>query len=98
MLGDAGTLARASWGCSASGERYLDRTSPALAYLAEASYPLYILHQTVIVVLAFYLIAQCRGRGVAQWLALLSASVQRTFGLYEVVRRIRPLRAMFGLK
>ena len=42
------------------GKCYLDRTSPALSYLAEGSYPVYILHQTVIVVIAFYLVGHAR--------------------------------------
>lgn len=79
------------------GQRYLDHPSPALAYLAEASYPLYILHQTVIVVAAFYVIA-LPGPWAVQWLALLAVTVVVTFGLYEVVRRVWPLRFAFGLK
>lgn len=74
-----------------------NRPSAALAYLAEASYPLYILHQTVIVVAAFYVIA-LPGPWAVQWLALLAVTVVVTFALYEVVRRIAPLRFLFGIK
>ena len=79
------------------GKRYLDRTSPALGYLAEGSYPVYILHQTVIVVIAFYLVGM-PGPGWVQWLALLATSVVGTFALYEVVRRVAPLRFLFGMR
>ena len=79
------------------GKRYLDRTSPALGYLAEGSYPVYILHQTVIVVIAFYLVG-IPGPGWVQWLALLATSVVGTFALYEVVRRVAPLRFLFGMR
>jgi len=79
------------------GRAWLDRPSRALAYLSESSYPIYMLHQTVIVVLAFTVV-QVVGGGIAQWSVLLTGSVVVTFGLYEVVRRVTPLRAMFGLK
>lgn len=79
------------------GRRYLDRPSKQLTYLAEASYPLYILHQTVIVVLAFYLV-QLPGPWAVQWVALLAAVLAVTFALYEVVRRMGMLRFLFGMR
>jgi len=79
------------------GRAWLDRPSKALSYLGEASYPLYILHQTVIVVLAFYLVDLIAG-GVGQWAALLGSAIVVTFALYEVIRRAKPLRPLFGLK
>ena len=79
------------------GRRYLDKPSKQLAFLAEASYPLYILHQTVIVVLAFYLV-KLPGPWAVQWVALLAAVVAVTFGLYEVVRRVGVLRFCFGMR
>ena len=71
--------------------------SPALRYLSQAVFPVYILHQTIIVVLAYNL----KPFDLPPLLEgpLLVAS---TFGLcfagYEAVRRIPPLRPLFGLK
>jgi len=79
------------------GRMYLDRTSPALRYLAEASYPVYLLHQTVIVVIAFYLVA-LPGPWPLRWVLLLTGSVAATFALYEGVRRVSVLRALFGMR
>jgi peptidoglycan/LPS O-acetylase OafA/YrhL len=78
------------------GRRYLDRRSAALAYLAEGSYPIYLLHQTVIVVLAFYLV-ELPGPAVVNWFLLLAGAVGLTFGLYEGVRRL-PLRVLLGMR
>ena len=73
-LGILGTLA--TWlmivAILGFGRRYLDRTSPTLAYLAEGSYPVYILHQTVIVVFAFYIVGWAIPEAL-QWIALLIA-------------------------
>lgn len=38
------------------GKRYLDKKRPVLEYVNKAVYPFYILHQTVIVVIAFYVV------------------------------------------
>lgn len=71
--------------------------SRALRYLSQAIFPVYILHQTITVVLAynfkpFDLPPLLEG----PLLVLL------TFGLcfagYELIRRIPPLRPLFGLK
>ena len=78
-------------------EHYLDRTSPTLAYLAEASYPVYILHQTVIVVLGFYLV-QVVAQPWLGWPLLMTLAAAVTFALYELVRRVPPLRFLFGMK
>lgn len=84
-------------GLLGTGRRLLDRPSRALSYLAEASYPLYILHQTVIVVAAFYLV-RLPGPWAVQWVALLVVAVVVTFALYEVVRRIGVLRFVLGMR
>jgi glucans biosynthesis protein C len=79
------------------GQRYLDRTSRVQKYLAEGSYPLYILHQTVIVIIGFYVIRLAAPRPVL-WVLLLVAAVAATFALYEIVRRVGVLRFLFGMR
>ena len=51
----------------------------------------------MIVVLAFYLV-RLPLPWFAQWVVLLVAAVAVTFALYEVVRRVPPLRFLFGMK
>jgi glucans biosynthesis protein C len=72
------------------------RDGPALRYLREAVFPIYILHQTVIVILAHN--AQPLGLRPAIEGPLL---VLATFGLcflgFEIVRRVRWMRPLFGL-
>lgn len=79
------------------GGRWLNRTSPAQRYLGEGSYPLYILHQTVIVVLAFYLV-EFALPAPAQAAVLFLLAVAGAFVLYELVRRLSALRFLFGMK
>ena len=71
--------------------------SPALRYLREAVFPVYILHQTIIVVLAHN--AQPLGlRPVVEGPLLVLARFAMSFAGFELVRRVRWLRALFGLK
>jgi len=77
---------------------YLNRPSRALAYANEAVYPFYILHQTITVVLGYYLMNAPLGFWPKAALMVLG-----TFGLswlfYELlIRRWRWVRPLFGLK
>ena len=79
------------------GSRLLNTPSAALAYLSEGSYAVYLLHQTVIVVLAFYIVGLDLSWPV-QWLILLVAAVAGTFLVYEGLRRVAWLRFLFGMR
>jgi glucans biosynthesis protein C len=96
ILGAAGTWL-SIMGMLGFGKRYLDRTSRTQQYLAESSYPVYIIHQTVIVTLGFYVVQLAAPRPV-QWLALIIASVLGTFCLYEIGRRVGVLRFLLSMK
>ena len=76
--------------------RHLDHDGPARRYLNEAIFPVYILHQTLIVVLAHAMKPLRIAPGPeAVVLVLLTTTI--SFGCYELVRRLRPLRPLFGL-
>lgn len=76
--------------------RHLDRDGPARRYLTEAVFPVYIAHQTLIVVLAHSFKPLDLAPGVeAVLLIVLTAS--GSFALYEAVRRLRWARPLFGL-
>ncbi|GJM08680.1 MAG: hypothetical protein DHS20C11_09560 [Lysobacteraceae bacterium] len=78
--------------------QFLNKDRPWLAYANEAVYPFYILHQTVIVVLAYYVIQTSDTIGL-KFPFLVTASLVVTLGLYELfVRRSAWLRPLFGLK
>lgn len=76
--------------------RHLDHDSPARCYLNEAIFPVYILHQTLIVVLAHGMKPLRIAPGTESVL-LVVLTVTLSFGAYEVIRRVRLLRPLFGL-
>ena len=77
--------------------RFRHADSAVLRYLAPAVFPVYILHQTVIVVLAH----NAKPLGLPPLLEgplLLQLTFAACFGGYEIVRRVPLLRPLFGLK
>lgn len=71
--------------------------SPALRYLSQAIFPVYILHQTIIVVLAYNL-RPLTLAPVLEGPLLVVLTFAFAFAGYEAIRRVMPLRPLFGLK
>ena len=84
-------LARLSPRCEA---RHASRLS---AYASEAALPVYLLHQTVAVLLAYWVLSWPVAPGV-QWAVLTLLTVATTLGLYELLRRPAPVRRLLGLR
>jgi len=78
------------------GHRHLAFDSPKRRYLTEAVFPVYILHQTLIVCMAHWLKAVKLAPGV-EGAVLIVLTFGISFGVFEVVRRIAVLRPLFGL-
>ncbi|MCD9087217.1 acyltransferase family protein [Stenotrophomonas sp. SY1] len=77
--------------------RWRNADSPLLRYLTVAVFPVYILHQTVIVVLAHAL----KPLGIPATLEamlLIAATFALCFAAYALIRRSRLLRPPFGLR
>ncbi|NNG22159.1 acyltransferase family protein [Telluria aromaticivorans] len=76
--------------------RHLDRDGPARCYLNEAVFPVYIVHQTLIVTMAHSLQPMRLAPGV-EAVVLVVLTLTLSFGVFELVRRVRLLRPLFGL-
>ena len=76
--------------------RHLDVDGPARRYLTPAVFPVYILHQTLIVVLARTLKPLHIQPGLEGMLLIVLTTVS-CFAGYELVRRVAALRPLFGL-
>jgi peptidoglycan/LPS O-acetylase OafA/YrhL len=80
------------------GVRFLDFSNRWLHYGQEAILPFFVFHQPVIMVIAFFVVQWDLGI-LPKLLVVLPGSFVATVALYElVIRRIGPLRAMFGMK
>ena len=80
------------------GRQFLNVNNRVLRYANEAAYPFYILHQTVIVAIGFYVLKW--GIGVpGSFVVIAMASLVATLAIYElIVKRVAVLRFLFGMK
>lgn len=85
----------------AASKRFADVSTPVTAYLTRSSFAVYVFHQSVLVTVAFY--SPRAGSGTILGSApfriacMLAVSVPCTFALYELVRRIPPLKKIFAI-
>jgi len=78
--------------------RRLNRPVPFLAYANEAVLPFYIMHQSVLLSVGYFMVKGSMPDG-AKWLIIAAVSFVICAGLYELlVRRVGLLRFLFGMK
>lgn len=79
-------------------KRYLSHDSPRLQYASKAVYPFYILHQTVLIALGFYVI-QAGWNIATKYTIIVAGTFVITMLLYEVIiRRAKLIGVFFGVK
>jgi len=82
----------------ALGRRYLQRPHRLLPYVAQATYPFYILHQTVLAVIGFYTV-RLSWRLLPKSLFIATTTFVVTLLLHDLlVRRNEVTRFLFGVK
>jgi peptidoglycan/LPS O-acetylase OafA/YrhL len=80
------------------GRQFLNFSNRFLKYAAGASYPFYILHQTAIVVIGFYVV-QWDASVLVKFLTIVVASFVATAVVYDLlVKRINVVRFLFGMR
>jgi glucan biosynthesis protein C len=77
--------------------RHLNHDNAARRYLTSAIFPVYILHQTVIVVVA-HALKPSHLYPPIEGVLLVLVTAATCFLSYEVIRRVRLLRPLFGLE
>ena len=89
------------WACILAilglGRHFLNFTNSITTYLAKASFPVYIFHQSWLVAVAYYAF-RITDHSFLQVLLILSSSILLTFINYELFRRIPLMRLLFGIK
>lgn len=91
----------ASWisilGIMGMGRHYLNFSNRITTYFSGASFPLYIFHQSWIVLLAYY-VQQSTLSNALQYIFVLLGSFVLSIISYEICKRIRVTRVLFGIK
>jgi len=79
-------------------QQYLSFTNSILQYTTLAAYPVFLLHQTVLVAISFYVVQWDLGIAT-KFLIISTATVLVTNALYEMfIKRLNIVRFLFGLK
>lgn len=79
------------------GKRFFDFRNSITAYLSKASFPVYEIHQSCLVATAYYILGAVSSVPV-QYVSIIVLSACMTFAVYEIFRRIPPVRFMFAIK
>jgi glucans biosynthesis protein C len=79
------------------GMRYLVSIGPVVRYLADATFPIYVLHMPILTLIGFYVVRWPVGIAV-KFVVITVAALAVSVALVELlVRRISPLRFLFGM-
>ncbi|MFB0920313.1 MAG: acyltransferase [Oscillospiraceae bacterium] len=78
-------------------DTYTGKTSPLLNYLNRASFPVYVLHQSVLIVIAYYIVGT-NMPFVFKYFSIMLGALISSFVLYEIFRHFAPTRFILGIK
>ena len=79
-------------------KKYLNNSSNILQYLNQAVFPFFIIHQTIIVALGYWIV-QLNVSILSKYLLLSICSSMLIFGIYEfIIRRTKLTRFLYGMK
>jgi|WetSurMetagenome_2_1015567.scaffolds.fasta_scaffold00177_23 glucans biosynthesis protein C len=80
-----------------TGRHLVNHTSTFGATMGAASYPVYIIHQAVLVTVAYYIVMLAIPPAL-QFAAIVIFSIVLTLACYEILRRIPGIRPLFGIR
>jgi glucans biosynthesis protein C len=91
-----------SWFCVITvigyGQYYLNKPHPWLRHVNEGTYPFYILHQTVIIALGYYICQLPWSISAKFWTVILLTLVSCLTIYFLLIRPFRIMRLLFGMK
>lgn len=80
------------------GKRYLSRLKPVPDYVNQSVYPFYILHQTVIVIVAYYVVQTSDTIGMKYLFVTVTALLASVFTIHLFIRPFGWARFLMGMK
>ncbi len=80
-----------------AGKKFLNKSTGFTKYFNRASYPVYILHQSILIALAYYVV-QISDILLVQVFCICIGSFLLTVSAYHLIRLIPVVRKMFGVK
>lgn len=84
-------------GILVAGKRYLNKNTKCAAFFNKASFPIYILHQSILVIIAYYVI-KVNINILLKIMIIMAGSFIASTTLYLLIRKIPYLRKILGMK
>ncbi|RDU23633.1 acyltransferase family protein [Anaerosacchariphilus polymeriproducens] len=79
------------------GKRFLNFNNCFTKYFAPASFPIYIFHQSIIVIVGYVIVQRVQLLSI-QYISIVISSFLLTIIMYELCKRIAVTRFLFGIK
>lgn len=79
------------------GKRYMDKKTKLTDFASKASYPVYILHQSILVMFAYYAVQSCNNI-IIQAAVICLGSFILTLAAYYIIKKIPLIRKIAGIK
>lgn len=83
--------------CIIIGKLFFNKENKITKYFKNASFPIYILHQTILVIVGYYSLTYINNFYI-QLITILLISFTFTIMFYEIIKRIPIIRKMIGIK
>lgn len=83
--------------CLGLGRKFLSAKTKLTEYFTKASFPMYVIHQTILVATAYFMIKWFDIVAVS-YVLIVFVSLVLTVFVYEIFKRISVFRFMFGIK
>lgn len=77
--------------------KYLNKDNKVLKYLNKSAFPVYIIHQPVLLFIAYLIIPVIKSTTLAM-LSIIVISLVTTFLIYEIINKIKIFNVLFGAK
>jgi surface polysaccharide O-acyltransferase-like enzyme len=78
-------------------EKYLQKGGKLLSYLSRAAFPVYILHQTVLIIIAYFVVALPIALPF-KFLLIMFGALAGSFAGFEICKRMKWTRIALGIK
>ncbi|WP_297430141.1 hypothetical protein [Clostridium sp.] len=79
------------------GKRFLEFNNKFTQYFASSVFPIYIFHQSIIVIIGFLVVNNIK-EPIIQYFIIMVTSFILTIIIYEIFRRLIVTRFLFGIK
>jgi peptidoglycan/LPS O-acetylase OafA/YrhL len=79
------------------GKKFLNKNLKIVTYFNKAAFPVYILHQTILVIVGYYVL-KVINHGIIPYIVILISTFILTIMIYEIISRIKILKILFGMK